>query len=95
MIEFFVKGGPVMYPLLACSIIALTVVIERILFWIREDMRRNQPLVDDVLELCQKGDWDSVREKVKGSKDYVHSHSRQRHSSPGVFHDQGHGDRRC
>jgi biopolymer transport protein ExbB len=71
MLEFFVKGGPVMYPLLACSVIALTVVLERILFWIREDIRRNQSLVDDVLELCQKGDWDSVREKVKGSKDYV------------------------
>jgi biopolymer transport protein ExbB len=71
MVEFFVKGGPVMYPLLACSMIALTVVIERILFWIREDMRRNQSLVDDVLDLCQKGDWESVRAKAKGSKDYV------------------------
>ena len=71
MVEFFVKGGPVMYPLLACSIIALTVVIERTVFWIREDMRRNQPLVDEVLELCQKGDWGSVRAKAKGSRDYV------------------------
>jgi biopolymer transport protein ExbB len=71
MIEFFIKGGPVMYPLLACSVIALTVVIERILFWVREDMRRNQPLVDEVLELCQQGDWESVRARVKGSRDYV------------------------
>ncbi len=71
MVELFLKGGPVMYPLLACSLIALTVVIERILFWIREDMRRNQSLVDDVLELCQRGDWDAVREKVRGSRDYV------------------------
>src|SRR4030042_2017232 len=71
LVEFFIKGGPVMYPLLACSLTGLTVVIERILFWIREDMRRNQPLVDDVLELCQRGDWDAVREKVKGSRDYV------------------------
>jgi biopolymer transport protein ExbB len=71
MVEFFVKGGPVMYPLLACSVIALTVVIERILFWVREDMRRDQSLVDDVLELCQRGDWSAVRGKVKGSSDYV------------------------
>jgi len=71
MVEFFIKGGPVMYPLLACSVIALTVVIERVLFWIREDLNRNQPLVDKVLELCQKGDWESVRAEVKGSKDYV------------------------
>lgn len=60
-----------MYPLLACSVIALTVIIERLLFWVREDMRRNQPLVDRVLELCRKGDWEAVREEVSGSKDYV------------------------
>jgi biopolymer transport protein ExbB len=71
MVEFFIKGGPVMYPLLACSVIALTVVIERVLFWVREDLRRNQALVDKVLELCQKGDWESVRAEVRGSKDYV------------------------
>lgn len=60
-----------MYPLLGCSIIALTVIIERAFFWIREDMRRNQPLVDQVLELCRKGDWDTVKEKVAGSRDYI------------------------
>ena len=27
--DIFVSGGPVMWPLLACSFIALTVVIER------------------------------------------------------------------
>ena len=71
MIDVFLKGGPVMYPLLGCSIIALTVVIERAFFWIREDMRRNQPLVDHILELCRKGDWDTVKEQVTGSKDYI------------------------
>ena len=71
MFDFFIKGGPVMYPLLACSIISLTVIIERILFWIREDMHRDQHLVDDVLELCRQGDWDEVRTRVAGSKDYI------------------------
>ncbi len=71
MLVIFQKGGPVMYPLLACSIIALTVIIERFLFWAREDVRRNQKLVDEVLDLCRTGQWDKVREKVAGSKDYV------------------------
>jgi len=71
MIDIFIKGGPVMYPLLACSIIALTVIIERALFWIREGLRRNHPLVDNVLELCRKGDWGAVRAEVAGSKDYI------------------------
>ncbi len=67
----FQKGGPVMYPLLFCSIVSLGVVIERIFFWLREGMRRNQPLVDEVLSLCEKGRWEDVKEKVAGSKDYV------------------------
>jgi len=71
MMEIFVKGGPVMYPLLACSIIALTVVLERSLFWIIEGLRGNRALVDEVLMLCQKGAWDEVREKVSGSKDFI------------------------
>ena len=71
MTEIFVRGGPVMYPLLACSILALTVILERALFWIVEDVRRSQPLVDKTLELCREGNWEAVREEVKGSKDYV------------------------
>jgi biopolymer transport protein ExbB len=71
MLDIFINGGPVMYPLLACSIIVMTVIIERTIFWIHLDMRRDKYLVDDVLELCQIGDWESVREKIKDSKDYI------------------------
>ena len=71
MLVIFQKGGPVMYPLLACSIIALTVIIERFLFWAREGVRRDQKLVDEVLEICRRGDWNSVKDKVSGSKDFV------------------------
>ena len=60
-----------MYPLLACSLIALTVIIERALFWLREDRLRNRNLLDKVMDLCREGDWEAVREAVSGSKDYV------------------------
>ncbi len=60
-----------MYPLLACSLIALTVIIERTMFWIREGVRGNQTLIDRVLELCQKGNWAAVKGEVEGSKDFV------------------------
>jgi len=71
MLEIFKSGGPVMYPLLACSIIVLTVIIERLMFWIRLDLLRNRPLVIEVLELCRAADWESVKTKVAGSKDYL------------------------
>ncbi len=71
MIGIFNNGGPVMYPLLICSIITLAVIIERTIFWVTVGMRQNQALVDEVLELCRKGDWTSVREKTRGSNNYV------------------------
>ena len=71
MLELFMKGGPVMYPLLACSVISLTVILERAIFWIREGMRTDEKLLDHVLALCQKGDWDGVRSCVGGSRDFV------------------------
>ena len=71
MIELFIKGGPVMYPLLLCSIISLSVIIERLLFWFGVDRGRDRALLADVLELCQQGDWEAVRKKAAGSKNYV------------------------
>ncbi len=71
MIQIFRSGGPVMYPLLACSILVLTVIIDRLIFWIATDMRRKQPLLEEVIDLCQAGDWEAVRKKVTGSRDYI------------------------
>jgi len=71
MWNLFESGGPVMWPLLACSVIALTVIIERSIFWAGVERRRDRDLVVSVLELCRKGDWDAVREKTAGSKDFV------------------------
>ena len=35
------------------------------------DMRANQRLVNSVMELCQSGDWEGVRQAAAGSKSYV------------------------
>ena len=71
MIEIFKSGGPVMYPLLACSVIALSVIIERSIFWLRIDIQRSRPLVEEVLELCRIGDWNTVRQKTSGSNNSI------------------------
>ena len=60
-----------MYPLLACSIIVLTVIIERLVFWVKTDLQRKASLVDEILELCRLGDWEAVRQKTAGCKDFV------------------------
>ena len=60
-----------MYPLLVCSILVLTVIIERTIFWLSIDLGRDPKLLDEVMELCRIGDWQSVRHRVSGSKDYI------------------------
>lgn len=60
-----------MVPLLLCSLVSLTVIIERTLFWVLVDIQRSRPLVEAVLELCQKGDWEGVRLKTAGSKNCI------------------------
>jgi biopolymer transport protein ExbB len=71
MWHIFNQGGPVMYPLLVCSIIALSVVIERTIFWFRLGLRSQPSLVDEVLELARRGDWESIKNKTVHAKDYM------------------------
>jgi len=71
MIDIFLSGGPVMYPLLACSIIVLTVIIERLMFWNRIDRWRNPVAVDEILELSRHGDWEAVRQRAEGTQDFI------------------------
>ena len=71
MWHIFNKGGPVMYPLLACSIIALSVVIERAIFWLKLAIKSQPALVDEILELARQGDWKAIKNKTVHTKDYI------------------------
>jgi len=71
MLNFFLKGGPVMYPLLICSVVSLTIIFERTLFWFRLRRNRDKALVGRILELAEKGDYGSAWELGKQSKDYI------------------------
>lgn len=61
-IDIIIKGGPVMVPLLGCSIIALTVVIERWLYWRRIGDRQ---LAETVLELVELGELSKAAELTR------------------------------
>lgn len=71
MWELFLSGGPVMLPLLACSLVALTVVIERAVFWAAVSRRSDTALLNEVMGLCESGDWEAVRLKTAGARDYA------------------------
>ncbi len=71
MWHWFVKGGPVMYPLLLCSIIALTVIIERLLFWVKERSAQDTSLIHKLLHLTERGLLDEAIASAKASQDAV------------------------
>jgi len=53
-----------MYPLLFCSLLSLTIVIERGIFWTRERKMRDAKLLDRFMSLVEKGDVDEARRSV-------------------------------
>lgn len=67
MIEIMERGGVVMWPLLACSLVALTAIIERIIFWTRESMTRDQDLLERMIDLAQRGEFDQAAQEAKGA----------------------------
>ena len=54
--SLFVKGGPVMWPLLLCSIVSLAIILERLIFWWRIDWRRDDEAIEEVFSQTEKGD---------------------------------------
>ncbi|MCI5126202.1 MAG: MotA/TolQ/ExbB proton channel family protein [Candidatus Electrothrix sp. AR5] len=71
MLELIHNGGLVMWPLIACSIIVLTIILERTLFWLGMARRRNRALRDEVLTIAEAMDWEKIEKKTKGSDDAV------------------------
>jgi biopolymer transport protein ExbB len=58
-IGIIIKGGPVMVPLLACSIISLAVVIERMIFW---RTARSRAPIEELLQLVEGGEFSKAVE---------------------------------
>jgi len=71
MLDLFQQGGIVMYPLIVCSVISLTVILERALFWIRDKRNVDGRLVDQVLDLARTREYEKIKQSTQGSADYV------------------------
>jgi biopolymer transport protein ExbB len=60
MVELMSKGGVIMWPLLACSVAALAVIFERLLFWMLVGVRKNQTLINRIFTLTEEGDFETA-----------------------------------
>jgi len=64
LIQTLAKGGPVMIPLVICSVVALAVVVERLGFWWRQG---DVGPAEHALELAERGKLDEALEVVRRS----------------------------
>jgi biopolymer transport protein ExbB len=71
LVHIFIKGGPIMWPMLLASVIALAVVIERVLFLVIDQSRRSPKTVMRFFTEVSKGNVDGAIEISKQSKDAV------------------------
>ncbi len=71
LIDQFHKGGPVMWPILIVSIVALTVVIERCIWWGGRWFRRDPKRIEKVFTAIENGDTAEASRLSRGSSDPV------------------------
>lgn len=68
-IDFFIKGGPIMWPILFCLICALIVVIERLAWWAEYSRRSSEKRLKAVFALIVSGRFDEVTRQTEHSSD--------------------------
>jgi len=58
VLDFFIKGGPVMWPILFCLVAALVVVVERTLWWWALQRRTNSDTLNEAFDAITEGDFE-------------------------------------
>jgi biopolymer transport protein ExbB len=69
--ELFIHGGPIMWPILLVSFLGLTVIVERLIFIMRENSSREQEVVEKMLDGVERNDIEGAIAIGKKSKDFV------------------------
>ena len=71
LLHYFERGGPIMWPLLFVSLLAMTVIFERLVFLAREKRRRDRETVEAIIDHVSKGNVNAAIGAGKDSQDFV------------------------
>ncbi len=69
VIDKFKKGGPIMWPLLIVSLVAVTVVLERLFWWFRQKALRESSKLEKAFGYIENGDLKEASELARTSQD--------------------------
>ncbi|MGE3310424.1 MAG: MotA/TolQ/ExbB proton channel family protein [Limisphaerales bacterium] len=71
LVELFIKGGPIMWPILVAALTAVAVVGERTFWWWRESRRRDPQRLEQLLAALENSDFKTAAQLAKDSGDPV------------------------
>jgi biopolymer transport protein ExbB len=72
VVDFFIRGGPIMWPILFCMVAALVVVAERALWWWSLQRRVNDDTLNDTFEAIAQGQFEqAVRLTHQGNDPFL------------------------
>jgi biopolymer transport protein ExbB len=71
VVQFFLKGGPVMWPMLICAFVVVAVVGERSFWWWRESRKRDPKKLEQLLAALENSDVPAAAKIAEGSEDPV------------------------
>ena len=69
--QFFVKGGPIMWPILISALVAVAVVGERAFWWWRESQKCDPQKLEQLLAALENSDVALAKKVAEGSDDPV------------------------
>jgi biopolymer transport protein ExbB len=69
VVDYFIKGGPVMWPILLCALAALVVVIERSLWWWQLGRRCRREALDNAFRAISEGRFAAADELSSNPRD--------------------------
>ena len=71
LVHLFIKGGPIMWPILLSSILALAVVLERVFFLLNEQRKRDRKALNRFFGAVEKKDLNAAIAIANQSQDCI------------------------
>ncbi|MDB6056926.1 MAG: tolQ [Verrucomicrobiales bacterium] len=70
-VEYFIKGGWVMWPILVAALVTVAIIGERIFWWARLQSGRDPKTLDQIFAAIEQGDFEKAKRTSKESSDPI------------------------